>query len=64
MMKVKTGVRAYAHGRLTPAAVAGLAGLMVAPAALADDAPHEVRGVEVEGHFAAEPASPNSRPIS
>lgn len=58
MMKVKTGVRAYAHGRLTPAAVAGLAGLMVAPAALADDAPHEVRGVEVEGHFAAEPASP------
>lgn len=58
MIKVRTGVRAYAHGRLTPAAVAGLAGLMVAPAALADDAPHEVRGVEVEGHFAAEPASP------
>lgn len=58
MNERKSGVRAYARRALAPAAVAGLAGLVVAPAAAADDAPHEVAGVHVEGHMAAEPVSP------
>ncbi|MDZ4051895.1 MAG: TonB-dependent siderophore receptor, partial [Phenylobacterium sp.] len=36
----------------------GLAGLALAPQAQAEDAPHEVAGVRVEGHLAAEPVSP------
>ncbi|WP_312164702.1 TonB-dependent siderophore receptor [Phenylobacterium sp.] len=57
------GVRAYARKALTPAAVAGVAGLALAPQlALADDAaadaPTEVSGVQVEGHQALKPSSP------
>jgi len=58
MTKPITGVRAYARRAWTPAAVAGLAGLALAPQAQAEDAPHEVAGVQVEGHLAAEPVSP------
>ncbi|MEH6676524.1 TonB-dependent receptor [Phenylobacterium sp.] len=58
MLKRTSGVRAYSRRAWTPAAVAGLAGLALAPNALADDVPHEVAGVEVEGHMAAEPVSP------
>jgi len=58
MLKRTSGVRAYSRRAWTPAAVAGLAGLALAPHALAEDAPHEVAGVEVEGHLAAEPVSP------
>lgn len=57
------GVRAYARKALTPAAVAGVAGLMLAPQlAMADDAAAdeatEVSGVAVEGRAALEPSSP------
>ncbi|MDZ4317433.1 MAG: TonB-dependent siderophore receptor [Phenylobacterium sp.] len=58
MTKPLSGVRAYARRAWTPAAVAGLAGLALAPQAQAEDAPHEVAGVRVEGHLAAEPVSP------
>ncbi|MDP3384984.1 MAG: TonB-dependent siderophore receptor [Phenylobacterium sp.] len=58
MTKPFSGVRAYARRAWTPAAVAGLAGLALAPQAQAEDAPHEVAGVRVEGHLAAEPVSP------
>ncbi|WP_333585446.1 TonB-dependent receptor [Phenylobacterium sp.] len=60
MIEQGKGVRAYARRALAPAAVAGLAGLVAAPgvALAADDAPHEVAGVRVEGHLASEPASP------
>ena len=58
MTKPISGVRAYARRAWTPAAVAGLAGLALAPQAHAEDAPHEVAGVQVEGHLAAEPVSP------
>ncbi|MDP2215607.1 TonB-dependent siderophore receptor [Phenylobacterium sp.] len=58
MTKPISGVRAYARRAWTPAAVAGLAGLALAPQVHAEDAPHEVAGVRVEGHRAAEPASP------
>lgn len=58
----KTGVRAYARKALTPAAVAGVAGLALAPqmawAADAGDAAPEVAGVDVEGRLALEPTSP------
>jgi len=57
------GVRAYARKALTPAAVAGVAGLAFAPQlALADDAAAdaatEVTGVQVEGRAALQPTSP------
>ena len=57
------GVRAYARKALTPAAVAGVAGLALAPQlALADDAAAdaatEVSGVQVEGRAALQPTSP------
>jgi len=60
----KNGVRAYARKALTPAAVAGIAGLALAPTgALADDAAAdaatEVSGVRVEGQqLDLEPTSP------
>lgn len=58
-----SGVRAYARKALTPAAVAGVAGLAFAPQlALADDtaadAATEVSGVQVEGKTALQPTSP------
>lgn len=57
------GVRAYARKALTPAAVAGVAGLVMAPhMALADDAAAdaatEVSGVAVEGRTKLQPISP------
>lgn len=58
------GVRAYARKALTPAAVAGVAGLVLTPhVALADEAAPadgatEVSGVAVEGRVALQPASP------
>ena len=55
------GVRAYARKALTPAAVAGVAGLALVPQlALADEADNatEVSGVQVEGHQTLQPASP------
>lgn len=58
------GVRAYARKALTPAAVAGIAGLAMVPqAALAEeaaaaDAPHEVSGLDVEGRATLQPTSP------
>jgi len=57
------GVRAYARKALTPAAVAGVAGLAFAPQlALADDAAdaavNEISGVSVTGHQALQPTSP------
>ncbi|MET3526897.1 TonB-dependent receptor [Phenylobacterium koreense] len=59
-----SGVRAYARKALTPAAVAGIAGLALVPqTALADDAAGagdatEVSSVHVQGQFATEPTSP------
>jgi catecholate siderophore receptor len=58
-----SGVRAYARKALTPAAVAGIAGLALAPqVALADDAAvndaTEVSGVSVQGQVVGEPTSP------
>lgn len=55
------GVRAYARKALTPAAVAGVAGLALVPQlALADEADNatEVSGVQVDGHQTLQPASP------
>ena len=56
------GVRAYARKALTPAAVAGVAGLALAPQpAFADEAADnatEVSGVQVEAHQAPRPMSP------
>ena len=58
-----TGVRAYARKALTPAAVAGVAGLALTPQlAMAEDAAAdaatEVSGVQVEGHQSLQPTSP------
>ena len=57
-----SGVRAYARKALTPAAVAGVAGLAFAPQlALADDAAAdaatELSGVQVEGKAALQPTA-------
>lgn len=57
-----TGVRAYARKALTPAAVAGVAGLALVPQlALADEAADnatEVSGLQVEAHQTLQPTSP------
>lgn len=58
------GVKAYARKALAPAAVAGVAGLVLAPqlalaADAADAAPsNEVSGVDVEGHVSLKASSP------
>jgi catecholate siderophore receptor len=56
------GVRSFARRALAPSAVAGLAGLALAPQAQAAEAaadqPTEVSGVEVEAHLDRRPDSP------